>query len=142
MLFDLKTSGKITYNGHGLNEFVAPRTAAYVSQQDQHIAEMTVRETLEFAGQCQGVGFKYGEELQTLPQLIHIFFEVDQSNSSMWKSKSLFSHFFHCHHNDAGHMLGLDMLLELARREKIGGIKPDEDLDLFMKVSAILHRYQ
>lgn len=26
------------------------------------------------------------------------------------------------------------MLLELARREKIAGIKPDEDLDLFMKV--------
>lgn len=27
-----------------------------------------------------------------------------------------------------------DMLLELARREKNAGIKPDEDLDLFMKV--------
>jgi len=26
------------------------------------------------------------------------------------------------------------MLLELARREKNAGIKPDEDLDLFMKV--------
>ena len=27
-----------------------------------------------------------------------------------------------------------DMLVELARREKIAGIKPDEDLDIFMKV--------
>lgn len=27
-----------------------------------------------------------------------------------------------------------DMLMELARREKIAGIKPDEDLDIFMKV--------
>ncbi|OIT32021.1 abc transporter g family member 32 [Nicotiana attenuata] len=27
-----------------------------------------------------------------------------------------------------------DMLLELSRREKMAGIKPDEDLDLFMKV--------
>lgn len=27
-----------------------------------------------------------------------------------------------------------DMLLELARREKTAGIKPDEDLDIFMKV--------
>ena len=54
-------SGKITYNGHGLKEFVAPRTSAYVSQQDWHVAEMTVRETLEFAGRCQGVGFKYGK---------------------------------------------------------------------------------
>lgn len=28
----------------------------------------------------------------------------------------------------------IDMLVELARREKIAGIKPDEDLDIFMKV--------
>ncbi|CAM8960284.1 hypothetical protein QQ045_005472 [Rhodiola kirilowii] len=56
---DLQTSGKITYNGHKLNEFVPQRTAAYVSQYDWQIAEMTVRETLEFAGRCQGVGIKY-----------------------------------------------------------------------------------
>lgn len=86
---NLQMSGKITYNGHGLNEFVAPRTSAYVSQQDWHVAEMTVRETLELAGRCQGVGFKF------------------------------------------------DMLLELARREKIAGIKPDEDLDIFMKSLAL-----
>ncbi|XP_075644795.1 ABC transporter G family member 32 isoform X2 [Castanea sativa] len=86
---DLQTSGRITYNGHGLNEFVPQRTAAYVSQQDWHVAEMTVRETLEFAGRCQGVGFKY------------------------------------------------DMLTELARREKNAGIKPDEDLDIFMKSLAL-----
>ncbi|XP_044471916.1 ABC transporter G family member 32-like isoform X2 [Mangifera indica] len=86
---DLKVSGKITYNGHGFNEFVAPRTSAYVSQQDWHVAEMTVRETLEFAGRCQGVGFKY------------------------------------------------DMISELSRREKFAGIKPDEDLDIFMKSFAL-----
>ncbi|KAL4029284.1 ABC transporter G family member 32 [Cucumis melo var. makuwa] len=86
---DLQQSGRITYNGHGFNEFVPQRTAAYVSQQDRHIAEITVRETLDFAGRCQGVGFKY------------------------------------------------DMLMELARREKIAGIKPDEDLDIFMKSLAL-----
>ncbi|KAL5572721.1 hypothetical protein UlMin_022318 [Ulmus minor] len=86
---DLQMSGSITYNGHGFKEFVPQRTSAYVSQQDWHVAEMTVRETLEFAGRCQGVGFKY------------------------------------------------DMLLELARREKIAGIKPDEDLDIFMKSLAL-----
>lgn len=86
---DLQMSGKITYNGHSLNEFVAPRTSAYVSQHDWHVAEMTVKETLEFAGCCQGVGSKY------------------------------------------------DMLLELARREKFAGIKPDEDLDIFMKSLAL-----
>ncbi|XP_019439503.1 PREDICTED: ABC transporter G family member 32 [Lupinus angustifolius] len=85
----LQMSGNIKYNGHGMNEFVPQRTSAYVSQQDLHVAEMTVRETLQFAGRCQGVGFKF------------------------------------------------DMLLELARREKNAGIKPDEDLDLFMKSLAL-----
>ncbi|MBA0622214.1 hypothetical protein Godav_007775 [Gossypium davidsonii] len=85
----LQMSGEVTYNGHGLKEFVPPRTSAYVSQQDWHVAEMTVRETLEFAGRCQGVGSKY------------------------------------------------DMLVELARREKNAGIKPDEDLDIFMKSLAL-----
>ncbi|XP_057415987.1 ABC transporter G family member 32 isoform X2 [Lotus japonicus] len=85
----LQMSGNITYNGHRLNEFVPQRTAAYVSQQDWHVAEMTVRETLQFAGRCQGVGFNF------------------------------------------------DMLLELARREKNAGIKPDEDLDIFMKSLAL-----
>ncbi|XP_016442240.1 ABC transporter G family member 32 isoform X2 [Nicotiana tabacum] len=86
---DLQTSGNITYNGHGLKEFVPQRTSAYVSQQDWHIAEMTVRETMDFSACCQGVGSKY------------------------------------------------DMLLELSRREKMAGIKPDEDLDLFMKALAL-----
>ncbi|XP_059635000.1 ABC transporter G family member 32 [Cornus florida] len=86
---DLQTSGKITYNGHSLNEFVPQRTSAYVSQQDWHVAEMTVRETIDFSARCQGVGYKY------------------------------------------------DMLLELLRREKIAGKKPDEDLDIFMKALAL-----
>ncbi|KAL3532403.1 hypothetical protein ACH5RR_005924 [Cinchona calisaya] len=86
---DLQMSGKITYNGHGLNEFVPQRTSAYVSQQDWHVAEMTVRETFDFSARCQGVGSKY------------------------------------------------EMLLELSRREKIAGIKPDEDLDIFMKALAL-----
>lgn len=33
-----------------------------------------------------------------------------------------------------GYVTMLDMLTELARREKYAGIKPDEDLDIFMKV--------
>ncbi|CAN4099865.1 unnamed protein product [Withania somnifera] len=60
---NLKMSGRVSYNGHDLKEFVPQRTAAYVSQRDSHIAELTVRETLEFSGRCQGVGFKHGELL-------------------------------------------------------------------------------
>uniref|UniRef100_V5NZ11 PDR protein 2 n=1 Tax=Tabernaemontana elegans TaxID=761068 RepID=V5NZ11_9GENT len=54
----LKMSGRVTYNGHEMNEFVPQRTSAYVSQQDWHMAEMTVRETLDFSGRCQGPGYK------------------------------------------------------------------------------------
>ncbi|KAL8521952.1 hypothetical protein ACS0TY_012197 [Phlomoides rotata] len=55
----LQMSGKVTYNGHGLEEFTPQRTSAYASQQDLHICEMTVREVLEFSGHCQGSGFKH-----------------------------------------------------------------------------------
>ncbi|XP_027916472.1 pleiotropic drug resistance protein 1-like isoform X2 [Vigna unguiculata] len=55
----LKFSGKVTYNGHGVDEFVPQRTAAYVNQNDLHIAELTVRETLAFSARVQGVGTRY-----------------------------------------------------------------------------------
>ncbi|XP_075663586.1 pleiotropic drug resistance protein 1-like isoform X2 [Castanea sativa] len=85
---DLKLSGRVTYNGHGMNEFVPQRTAAYISQYDLHIGEMTVRETLAFSARCQGVGSRY------------------------------------------------DMLAELSRREKEANIKPDPDIDIYMKAAT------
>ncbi|KAJ6934324.1 pleiotropic drug resistance protein 1-like [Populus alba x Populus x berolinensis] len=85
---NLKFSGRVTYNGHGMNEFVPQRSAAYISQYDTHLGEMTVRETLAFAARCQGVGHRY------------------------------------------------EMLAELSRREKESGIKPDPDIDVFMKAIA------
>ncbi|XP_074562051.1 ABC transporter G family member 36-like isoform X3 [Curcuma longa] len=86
---DVKAKGKVTYNGHEMNEFVPERTAAYISQHDLHIGEMTVRETLAFSARCQGVGSRY------------------------------------------------EMLTELARREKEANIKPDPDLDVFMKAASV-----
>ncbi|KAJ8640206.1 hypothetical protein MRB53_016900 [Persea americana] len=62
---DLKVSGRVTYNAHGMDEFVPQRTSAYISQYDTHIGEMTVRETLAFSARCQGVGARY-EMLQEL----------------------------------------------------------------------------
>ncbi|KAJ7962917.1 Pleiotropic drug resistance protein 1 [Quillaja saponaria] len=85
---DLQVSGRVTYNGHGMEEFVPQRTAAYISQHDVHIGEMTVRETLAFSARCQGVGSRY------------------------------------------------DMLAELSRRELAANIKPDPDLDVYMKAAA------
>ncbi|KAF4389693.1 hypothetical protein F8388_009826 [Cannabis sativa] len=52
----LKLTGEISYNGYKVEEFVPEKTAAYVSQFDQLIPEMTVRETLDFSARCQGVG--------------------------------------------------------------------------------------
>nr|QIS68420.1 pleiotropic drug resistance protein 1 [Lycium barbarum] len=84
----LKVTGKVTYNGHELHEFVPQRTAVYISQHDLHIGEMTVRETLEFSARCQGVGSRF------------------------------------------------EMLAELSRREKAANIKPDPDIDVYMKAAA------
>lgn len=86
---DLKFSGRITYNGHTMDEFVPRRTSAYISQNDLHTGEMTVRETLAFSARVQGVGTNY------------------------------------------------DMLVELARREKEANIKPDADIDVYMKAAAM-----
>lgn len=86
---DLKVTGTVTYNGHSLNEFVPQRTSTYISQHDLHLREMTVRETLDFSGRCQGVGVRY------------------------------------------------ELLQELSKREKQAGIKPDSDVDIFMKETAI-----
>ncbi|KAL3676896.1 hypothetical protein R1sor_026844 [Riccia sorocarpa] len=55
----LKVDGKITYNGYNMDEFVPQKTAAYISQHDLHIGEMTVRETLNFSARCQGVGERF-----------------------------------------------------------------------------------
>ncbi|KAG5562970.1 hypothetical protein RHGRI_005644 [Rhododendron griersonianum] len=86
---DLRLSGKVTYCGHELNEFVPQRTCAYISQLDLHYGGMSVRETLDFSGRCFGVGTRY------------------------------------------------EMLVELSRREKEAGIKPDPEIDAFMKATAV-----
>ncbi|BAS72419.1 Os01g0516900 [Oryza sativa Japonica Group] len=52
----LQVSGRVTYNGHGMEQFVPERTAAYISQEDLHAGEMTVRETLAFSARCLGTG--------------------------------------------------------------------------------------
>lgn len=56
----IQVSGEISYNGYKLNEFVPQKTAVYISQYDRHISEMTVRETLDFAARCQGIGTRAG----------------------------------------------------------------------------------
>ena len=71
----------MSYNGHEMNEFVPQRTAAYVSQNDLHVGEMTVRETLAFSARCQGVGARYGQTV--INKLLHFnFFSYDMADIS------------------------------------------------------------
>ncbi|CDY20193.1 BnaA01g28090D [Brassica napus] len=55
----LKVTGRVTYNGYGLEEIVPQKTSAYISQNDVHIGVMTVQETLDFSARCQGIGTRY-----------------------------------------------------------------------------------
>ncbi len=65
MTLALQIDGKVTYNGHELSEFLPERTAVYVEQEDQHMPELTVRETFDFSACCQGVGSNAGVLLTT-----------------------------------------------------------------------------
>ncbi len=56
----INTTGQITYNGKGFDQFRAVHTSAYVDQNDLHQPELTVRETFNFAARCQGTGHKAG----------------------------------------------------------------------------------
>ncbi|RYR40743.1 hypothetical protein Ahy_A09g046478 [Arachis hypogaea] len=79
-------SGGVTYNGHEMNEFVPQRTAIYISQNDVHIGEMTVRETLAFSARCQGVGSRFGQSNFTLMARPNIFKMLLQKFRLEWLS--------------------------------------------------------
>ncbi|KAJ0084446.1 hypothetical protein Patl1_30942 [Pistacia atlantica] len=65
---NLEISGDITYNGHKLHEFHVQRTSAYISQMYHHIADLTVRETLDFAARCQGSSEAFAGEMFVGPR--------------------------------------------------------------------------
>eukprot|EP00891_Asterochloris_glomerata_P006227 jgi/Astpho2/6227/Aster-03635 len=73
----LKLGGEITFNGFTLDSFIPERTAAYVSQNDNHMAgksqqKLTVRETLDFAARVQGPDFDEIHELHEREQELGI----------------------------------------------------------------------
>ena len=124
IIYTLQVSGRVTYNGHRIDEFVPERTSAYISQHDLHIPELTVRETLAFSARCQGVGARFGMTLEINRKPMHSFFCCFQTQFSF--------HFL---------TILLDMLSELLRREKEAHIIPDADIDAFMKTRIILLTY-
>ncbi|KAK0605209.1 hypothetical protein LWI29_024220 [Acer saccharum] len=66
---NLEKSGNVTYNGHHLHEFHVQRTSAYISQTDNHIPELTVRETLDFAARYQGSSEGFAGYMKDLAHL-------------------------------------------------------------------------
>ena len=85
-------SGRVTYNGHELEEFVPQRTSAYISQYDNHIGEMTVRETLaahEFPFACNAHNYLYlFAQPPSQEQIMHV------ARRKLWKEKH---HVLPCH---------------------------------------------
>ncbi|KAK1380412.1 ABC-2 and Plant PDR ABC-type transporter family protein [Heracleum sosnowskyi] len=51
----LKVEGEVTYNGTRVENLRPQEHAAYISQYNFHVPEMTVRETIDFSARCQGV---------------------------------------------------------------------------------------
>ncbi|KAK1575446.1 hypothetical protein Q3G72_005536 [Acer saccharum] len=43
----------------GTADFLQEKTSAYVSQNDGHLGDLTVKETLDYSARFQGVGFRY-----------------------------------------------------------------------------------
>ncbi|KAL6136417.1 hypothetical protein ACLB2K_061712 [Fragaria x ananassa] len=108
----LKVRGDVTYNGYKLNEFVPQKTSAYTSQYDLHISEMTVREVLDFAARCQGIGSRAG-----------LFYSHLIATVIIHKTRFNLEAF-----------ATTDIMKEVTRREKQEGIVPDSDVDTYMKV--------
>jgi ABC-type multidrug transport system ATPase subunit len=46
-------TGSIKYNGRGAREFEVHRTVGLVEQHDAHLPDLSVAETVKFAGRCQ-----------------------------------------------------------------------------------------
>lgn len=56
----VQKSGTVEYNGRTFGEFLPQSASVYIEQEDNHLPELTVRETLDFSALCQGAGHKKG----------------------------------------------------------------------------------
>ncbi|KAF7844996.1 pleiotropic drug resistance protein 2 [Senna tora] len=75
---DLKSSGKISYCGHELEEFVPRKTSCYIGENDLHFEDLTVCESLDFSRKCLGVGERY----ELLVELIRRDMEEAEMNKA------------------------------------------------------------
>uniref|UniRef100_A0A0E0LZZ7 ABC transporter domain-containing protein n=1 Tax=Oryza punctata TaxID=4537 RepID=A0A0E0LZZ7_ORYPU len=117
-IFFTTVSGMIAYNGNTMDKFIPQRSAAYVSQHDVHIAELTVRETINLF---------YPQSVKELA-ITMVRPEMESLNLIIIVS----------HHIEKLTFYGKfsDLLLELLRREEEENITPDSETDIYLKVST------
>ncbi|KAL8105524.1 hypothetical protein AgCh_029350 [Apium graveolens] len=65
----LKVEGEVTYNGTRVENLRPEEHAAYISQYNFHVPEMTVRETIDFSARCQGVESRKGPSAELLVEV-------------------------------------------------------------------------
>ncbi|KAF6262511.1 ATP-binding cassette transporter [Scenedesmus sp. NREL 46B-D3] len=85
----LNVRGSITYNGETFDSFQVARTSAYISQDDNHQEELTVRETLDFAARCLGVGHKQEYAVQLRAREKELGIEPDAEVDALLKASAV-----------------------------------------------------
>lgn len=68
----LRAKGSIKYNGEDIKDFVVQRTAGLVDQYDNHIPNMKVLETINFAAECQIDDSTGAHLLSAVKQMKHL----------------------------------------------------------------------
>lgn len=114
-------SGSVTYNGHGMDEFVPQRASAYISQKWSSYRRINSQGDTSLLFKMSRSWPRYGRRhfliLWTL-----IIKQVSPLELDCW-AFSLKKNY-------------VEMLAELSIREKEANIKPDPDVDIFMKVKT------
>ncbi|KAK8520248.1 hypothetical protein V6N12_004205 [Hibiscus sabdariffa] len=114
-----QVTGEVSYNGYKLEEFVPQKTCAYISQNDFHISEMTVRETLDFSAHCQGVGSRAVHKFKPTSRTCgYPKRTIPDSCPTMQPS-------------------ALKMMMEVRQREAEAGIVPDPVIDTYMQATSV-----
>uniref|UniRef100_A0ACD6AAX2 Uncharacterized protein n=1 Tax=Avena sativa TaxID=4498 RepID=A0ACD6AAX2_AVESA len=82
----LKFKGKVTYNGVEVNHSKPQYQHAYISQNDLHHAEMTVRETIDFSSKMLGTNGEFEVLKQVIMRQHGFINKVDQDIDSIFEA--------------------------------------------------------
>ncbi|KIZ06029.1 hypothetical protein MNEG_1936 [Monoraphidium neglectum] len=91
-----RVEGTVRHNGHDTTTFSVVRSSAYVGQSDQHLAALTVRETLNFSEACLGPSEVAGRLLRGVAEW-EAAHGVEKSDEDE-KADSLMAHWVAGHH--------------------------------------------